>query len=108
MLCTLKPHFLGGFSKDLREMYINTSSKDLPKRAKKTPLRLDGVQYPLGSPFVVQQVQLLVFALPKLFLFAKNSIQRKTLLLSNLKLSAYFNKRFLKFVHILSCVTRYL
>ena len=29
-------------------MYTNTSSKDLPKQAKKTPLRLDGVQSPLG------------------------------------------------------------
>ena len=45
---TSKPYFLDGFSKGLREMYINTSSKDLPKRAKKTALRLDGVQPPLG------------------------------------------------------------
>ena len=32
----------------MREKYTNTSSKDLLKRAKKTALRLDGVQSPLG------------------------------------------------------------
>ena len=42
MRSTLKPYFLGGFSKGLREKYTNTSSKDLPKRAKKMALRLDG------------------------------------------------------------------
>ena len=42
MPCTLKPYFLGGFGEDLRRrIYINTSSKDLPKQAKKTTLRLD-------------------------------------------------------------------
>ena len=32
----------------MREKYTNTSSKDLLNRAKKTALRLDGVQSPLG------------------------------------------------------------
>ena len=49
MRSTLKPHFLDGFSKGLREKYTNTSSKDLPKRAKKTALRLDEAQTLLGS-----------------------------------------------------------
>ena len=35
MRSTLKPHFLDGFSKGLREKYTNTSSKDLPKTGKK-------------------------------------------------------------------------
>ena len=48
MRSTLKPYFLDGFSKGLREKYTNTSSKNLPKRAKKTALRLDGVQSSLG------------------------------------------------------------
>ena len=30
-------------------MYNNTSSKDLPKRAKKAALRLDGVQFAIGA-----------------------------------------------------------
>ena len=46
---TLKPYFLGGFSKDLREKYTNTSSKDLPKRAEKMALRLDGAQLSIGG-----------------------------------------------------------
>ena len=82
MRSTLKPHFLDGFSKGLREKYTNTSSKDLPKRAKKTALRLDGVQSPLGSPLVVQQVRLRVFALQKphrkrRFLLRKNASHLK-------------------------------
>ena len=48
MRSTLKPYFLDGFSKGLREKYTNTSSKNLPKQAKKMALRLDGVQSPLG------------------------------------------------------------
>ena len=48
MLRTLKPYFLGGCGKGLRRRTCRTSSKDLPQRAKKTALRLDGVQISLG------------------------------------------------------------
>ena len=53
-------------------MYTNTSSKDLPKRAKKTALRLDGARVPLGSPLIVQKVQFRAIALSKPFFYAKN------------------------------------
>ena len=50
MLRTLKPYFLDSCGKGLRRRTCRTSSKDLPKRAKKTALRLDGVQISLGYP----------------------------------------------------------
>ena len=48
MQSTLKSYFLGGFGEGLCRRTVRTSSKDLPKQAKKTALRLDGVQIPLG------------------------------------------------------------
>ena len=48
MRSTLKPYFLGGCDEDLRRRTYRTSSKDLPQQAKKTALRLDGVQISLG------------------------------------------------------------
>ena len=48
MLRTLKPYFLDSCGKGLRRRTCRTSSKDLPQRAKKTALRLDGVQISLG------------------------------------------------------------
>ena len=48
MRSTLKLYFLGGFGEDLRRRTGRTSSKDLPKQAKKTALRLDWVRIPLG------------------------------------------------------------
>ncbi len=50
MQSTLKSYFLGGFGEGLCRRTVRTSSKDLPKQAKKTALRLDGVQIPLGYP----------------------------------------------------------
>ena len=50
MLRTLKPYFLDSCGKGLRRRTCRTSSKDLPQRAKKTALRLDGVQISLGYP----------------------------------------------------------
>ena len=48
MRSTLKLYFLGGFGEDLRRRTGRTSSKDLPKQAEKTALRLDGVRISLG------------------------------------------------------------
>ena len=48
MRSTLKLYFLGGFGEDLRRRTGCTSSKDLPKQAEKTALRLDGVRISLG------------------------------------------------------------
>ena len=48
MRSTLKPYFLGGCDEDLRRRTVRTSSKDLPKQAKKTTLRLDGIRFLLG------------------------------------------------------------
>ena len=48
MRSTLKSYFLGGCGEDLRRCTVRTSSKDLPKQAKKTTLRLDGIRFLLG------------------------------------------------------------
>ena len=48
MRSTLKPYFLDGCDEDLRRRTVRTSSEDLPQQAKKTALRLDGVQISLG------------------------------------------------------------
>ena len=48
MRSTSKPYFLDGFGEGLRRRTERTSSKDLPKQAKKTALRLDAVQISLG------------------------------------------------------------
>ena len=48
MRSTLKSYFLGGCGEDLRRRTVRTSSKDLPKQAKKTTLRLDGIRFLLG------------------------------------------------------------
>ena len=48
MRSTLKSYFLDGCGEDLRRCTVRTSSKDLPKQAKKTTLRLDGIRFLLG------------------------------------------------------------
>ena len=81
MRSTLKSYFLGGCGEDLRRCTVRTSSKDLPKQAKKTTLRLDGIRFLLGirinrfiSAKIVSDDEWNPYALKIYFIIAEKSI----------------------------------
>ena len=81
MRSTLKSYFLGGCGEDLRRCTVRTSSKDLPKQAKKTTLRLDGIRFLLGirinrfiTAKIVSDDEWNPYALKIYFIIAEKSI----------------------------------